>query len=117
MLSQVIEQMKVNKTVGIWEIIMSIAGHNLHLLKGNSVVMIFKEWGLNEVLVGKIGQHTPPMQPWGIEFSTCRKTGCIWTASDFFTQSENYDICMECRMCVWKSVWVRSSTGKSTFSD
>ncbi|KAG9315115.1 hypothetical protein JVU11DRAFT_4232 [Chiua virens] len=41
--SQVIEQIGMDKMMGLWDTVMSVIGLDLHLLEMNSVVAIFKE--------------------------------------------------------------------------
>ena len=102
-----IERIGMDKTAAIWDMVMSVVGHNLHLLESNSVVIIFKEWGSSDVLARRIVWHAPPMQPLGVEFHTCATPQCDHTSLDFYVQNDNFNVCMRCRVCGWMSVWVK----------
>ncbi|KAG9312768.1 hypothetical protein JVU11DRAFT_7205 [Chiua virens] len=106
-LSRVIERLGVDKTMGLWDTVMSVVGQDLHLLEVNSVVAIFKERGSTEVLSRKIARHAPPMRPWGVEFRACGTPNCDRTTFDFYVQNDGYDVRMTCRACGWKSAWVK----------
>ncbi|KAG9312769.1 hypothetical protein JVU11DRAFT_7206 [Chiua virens] len=104
---RVIERLGVDKTMGLWDTVMSVVGQDLHLLEVNSVVAIFKERGSTEVLSRKIARHAPPMRPWGVEFRACGTPNCDRTTFDFYVQNDGYDVRMTCRACGWKSAWVK----------
>ncbi|KAI9574181.1 hypothetical protein HD554DRAFT_2034357 [Boletus coccyginus] len=52
--SQVIEQIGMDKTAEIWDTVMSIISQDIYLLEINSIVIVFKEWGSSEVLEGRL---------------------------------------------------------------
>ena len=62
---QLIERIGVDKTAGIWDTIIRVIRHNLHLLQVNLLVAVYKEHGQDCIVVRKIGRHTLPMHPWG----------------------------------------------------
>lgn len=103
----------MDKTAGIWDAIIRVIGHDLLLLEVNSVVVVFKERGSKEVHARKIGKHSPPLRPWGVEFRACGKPGCSGRKSqDFFVQSKECDVRMTCRFCGWTSAWVKEKDWK-----
>ncbi|KAF8124456.1 hypothetical protein EV363DRAFT_1178020, partial [Boletus edulis] len=111
--SQLIERIGIDKTAGIWYTILRVIGHDLLLLEVNSVVVIFKERGQSEVMARKIGRHSLPMRPWGVEFRACAAPTCEPTAHDFFVQNDGYGVRMACRWCGWRSVWVKEKDWKA----
>jgi hypothetical protein len=110
-LGQVIEHIGMDKTVGIWEMIIWVIGHDLLFLEVNTVVAICREWSLKNVFCRKVGKHSPPMWPWGMQFRVCGTPSCT---QNFFVQNDNYDVHMTCRFCGWRSEWVKEQDGKTS---
>ena len=76
-MSQVIEHISIDKMARIWKTIICTISHDLLVLEVNTVVVIFKECGSHTIYPRKMGKHSPPMWPWGIEFSACGTLSCI----------------------------------------
>ena len=109
---QLIERIGVDKTAGIWDTIIRVIGHDLHLLQVNLVIAVYKEHGQDGVVARKIGCHTLPMHLWGVEFDSCGMPGCQPSPLDFFIQNSRYDVRMTCRLCHWQSAWVKEDAWK-----
>jgi hypothetical protein len=110
----VIERIGVDKTAGIWETIVRVIGHDLLFLEVNTAVVIFRERGSKNVFCRKVGKHSPPMRPWGMQFRACGTPNCIRRPLDFFVQNDNYEVRMTCRFCGWRSEWVKEQDWKTS---
>ena len=92
---------------------MRVIGHDIILLEVTAAVVVYRARGSNEVLAKRIGRHSPPIRPWGVEFCACGKPGCQPRTNDFYVQSSAFDIRMTCRCCGWQSAWVKERHWKN----
>jgi hypothetical protein len=81
-ISWVIERIGIDNTMGIWDILVQVIGHDIILLEAPAAIVVYRECRSSEVLVKKIVHHSPPSQPWGISLAaSCIPTTSPWKAT------------------------------------
>ena len=112
--SQTVERIGVDKSAGIWDSIARVVAQDHNLLQANAAVLVYKERGSKEVTARKIGRHSAPLRPWGVEFRACATPGCQPEFLDFYVRCEGgMDVRLTCRRCSWQSEWVKSIDRKN----
>lgn len=105
-ISRIIENIGIDKTDGIWNVVLRTVGHDLALLQSTNVICIHKDRGDVAVSCRSIGHHDPAVRPWGVEFVKCATPGCQHSRHDLVFQYNRRRVRLTCRKCMWRSGWV-----------
>lgn len=102
-ISQVIEQIGVDKVANIWDTISQVVGHDIELFHMNN------KRDAEGIKCRHIRSHSPLLRAWGFEFRVCGIEGCRPTQYNFAIWHNTSRVKMVCRLCKWESVVLKES--------
>ena len=109
--SLAIEDIEVDKTLHIWDIVSWLVSKDVNLLHTNNVLIIYRKRE-GPVLCWLIGLHAPSIWAWGIKFTVYGNKNCRLSDYNLIIWNNNCSTWVVCSRCNWRSATWRSATFK-----